>query len=145
MAFSGEHPPERSEEEWSSAATPCWAASYHSKPVRLHRREELAGDVEARPIADDAVDSALGAKSGLPLSSLILVDPLDNLARSELRTAIEAATQCATSDLRTVVGRVLVRGLQVGREAGDPLLVIFLPAHRFPCLPNDTGVQRRTR
>src|SRR5439155_20174401 len=49
--------------------------------------------------------------------------------RWELRTTIEAATQCAAHDLSTMFDRMLVRGLDIGGEAGAALRVIFLPAH----------------
>jgi hypothetical protein len=117
------------------AAATAWLGSYHSKPVRFHGGEELVGDVESGPIADDAVDPALGTQRSLSLTSPIVVNSLHDVAWRELRTAIEATTERAADDLRAVVDRVPVRSLDVGREADDALLVIFLPTHPFLVCP----------
>jgi len=65
----------------------------------------------------------------VPTSFGVIVNPLDDFGRRELRLAVEAPATVARLDLGTVVARVLVSVLDArGNEVG-PLLMFVLPAH----------------
>lgn len=83
--------------------------STQPEPLPLHRCHEFDTDLEARFVADDAVDSASGAECGLTGAFLIFVSPFLDFIRTESGAAEEAPATLARLDLATMMDAASMR------------------------------------
>lgn len=81
-----------------------------SKPPAVHRLQKFSGDRVARCRSDHGIDSTPWAKR-----CLSFVAPRGDLARCELREAVEAPAHVAFQRMRPVPHRRRVRDVEVNR------------------------------
>lgn len=109
---------------WQRRAMPCVRHGGRSKPIGFHPGKKLAGDLESRPVANDAVDPASGTNG-----RLIIVLPLGNIDRRVTTAAIEAPAGRARHDFRTMPARMLMSFPDVRGKSGAAFPVLILRIH----------------